>query len=518
MELKLANTDSENNAVPPPIAPDGGASNQFRPVWRFVMLMAAISVPYLYIVTAGFSQRSIPYSWPSYTDYYSRLTQAFLHGQVSLIQKPGPELLALADPYDPIANHRLAPHDVVLFKGKYYYYWGPTPALLAAMVCKLIGVDHPTFGDQYLVFGLMLATVGLCAALIFRIRAEFFPTLNPKLAELAILSLGLGSPVLFTMARPAVYEVAILSGQVFLLAGVLLAWMGMGGGRPKWTALLAAGVCLALSCASRVSLVPACLIIALLAGWRSWQLRRTVMPVVAVLLPLVCCGLLLAWYNLARFGSITEFGVRYQLAATNQHAKAMSEYSSLRFIPINLDRYLFAPPQILYRFPGIFASDQAPWIARFFTLPEKYGYESLVGLLWCQPFLLLATVGAAWPILSRSEGNAPVDRPAKLWLTLTLISAAWVGIAPALTIAGDTMRYLLDAVPGCTILAALGFLLVLSRVRSARARVWIERSAVAVVIGQLFLAIPLGLVGYYDQLARFNPMLNDMFVKLFNRL
>ena len=37
-------------------------------------------------------------------DYFNLLTDAFVHGQVSLLVEPSPQLLALDDPYDATKN------------------------------------------------------------------------------------------------------------------------------------------------------------------------------------------------------------------------------------------------------------------------------------------------------------------------------------------------------------------------------------------------------------------------------
>ena len=67
---------------------------------------------------------------PVLDEPYNLLAKGYLSGHLSLSILPAPELLALPDPYDPIANARLRIWDATLFKGRYYLYFGPTPALL----------------------------------------------------------------------------------------------------------------------------------------------------------------------------------------------------------------------------------------------------------------------------------------------------------------------------------------------------------------------------------------------------
>ena len=66
------------------------------------MLLFLLST-WFYAWTANASET--PASVGSPPNYYGMLAQAFLNGQTSLLTQPSPELLALADPYDPEANY-----------------------------------------------------------------------------------------------------------------------------------------------------------------------------------------------------------------------------------------------------------------------------------------------------------------------------------------------------------------------------------------------------------------------------
>src|SRR5262249_45010424 len=105
---------------------------------RLALLLAVVLIclVQVWVVSAG---RMV--SWPpipQYKDVYAPLGEAFLHGQTSLLERPAPELLALPNPYDCEANRPYRLHDRSLYQGRYYLYWGPVPALLAAAV-SLVG-------------------------------------------------------------------------------------------------------------------------------------------------------------------------------------------------------------------------------------------------------------------------------------------------------------------------------------------------------------------------------------------
>jgi hypothetical protein len=248
--------------------------------------------------------------------------------------------------------------------------------------------------------------------------------------------------------RAAVYEAAILGGQVFLLAGIWSAWIAIRRDERRASPLLFAGIFWTLSAGSRVSLAPAIGIICVLTIIQLWKsTRKPPLAGAAILLtPLLIGAALFAWYNFARFHSATEFGLRYQLAGSNQHSMSASDYLSPRFIIPNLLNYVLTPPIRWGTFPYLRAS-RPHWTAALFHLDYKYHVEPVVGLCWTQPLLILCLVSFAW---KRSD-------PSARWLYRVLWTAVIFGFLPSLMMSGVTMRYFMDMIPCCTILAAIGF-------------------------------------------------------------
>ena len=101
----------------------------------------------------------------------------FLQGHVYLAVKPAPELLALANPRDPVANAPYRLQDASLYKGRYYAYFGPIPALtLFAPYKALSGFDFPTN------FGVALyccAGFGFSCALLLLVEQRFLKIIPP---------------------------------------------------------------------------------------------------------------------------------------------------------------------------------------------------------------------------------------------------------------------------------------------------------------------------------------------------
>src|SRR5258708_8377921 len=106
-------------------------------------------------------------------DYYDRLVDGFLSGHLSMAVSPAPELLKLADPYDPEANQPFRLNDASYYQGKYYLYFGLTPAVVLLLPWKLITAHHLAqyWASAFFCSLAYSATPGL----LLRTRHVFFP-------------------------------------------------------------------------------------------------------------------------------------------------------------------------------------------------------------------------------------------------------------------------------------------------------------------------------------------------------
>jgi hypothetical protein len=454
-----------------------------------VALLIAVALVQVWIVTAGL------HNWPQGTDYISRQATAYLHGQTNLTTHPPRDLLALPNPFDPGKNFKMILYDVLLFDRKYYLYWGPTPALLTAAICLPLGVLTPDFGDEYVTFAFVLGTTILTAVLMLRIKMRWFSQLPPWTLAAPILSFGLSAPVLYALARPHVYEAMIAGGQFFLLAGFCLILRGIDDEEKASTMrLLAAGICWAISIGARVSLLPG---VAAAEAVVIWRMRRSGARLawLSLTVPLIAAVILLGWYNFIRFGSITEFGLRWQLAGRDQHEAPFSAFFSLLHVPANALRYVFVGPDWEHGFPFIRAGRRPAWSGMPFDWSDTLYYDPLIGLLWAQPFLLFA-------LAARRANISPR-------IAVVIFATAAAAFLPDLVFQWSAMRYLLDILPCCSILAAVGYWNVLARRDHHRGRIqWL---AAALVAGQIAIALLMGITGMYDNFKTHNlPLYNAM--------
>jgi hypothetical protein len=497
------------------VAQPNSPSSRRRAVLLVFITLTLIAFIQLSIITAGL------HKLPTWSNYTSRLATAFIHRQLSLMSRPSPQLLALPNPYDPIANDGLGLHDAVLFGGKYYLYWGPAPAVLLAAVCLPLGIDHPDFTDAWLVIPFALGALVFTAALMVQTRARFFPKLNLSTVAAPILSFGLGAPVLYTLARPAIYEVAIFGAQFFLLAGLCAAFRGMARGTsPRW--LACAGLLWAISVACRVTLLPAIVAAELvtLAGWRCFSPSRDrAFPPLAVTVgligPLLAMMVLLGWYNFARFGHWTEFGFHFQLASQNQYARTDFDTFSLRYLPVNLYEYVFAAPNVRSNFPFIHADSRLPWFADVLEVPQVYNGGPLVGLLWAQPFLLL-TLPSLW-LARKAKLFVNGNQRTAPWLISILLTLGLLAMAPIVMFQCSAMRFFLDGLPCAAILAALGYwTLIQSLQNRPRLASRIQSAAAILIIVQCVLGLFLSVTGDWEILRHFNPDLYHTLYRYFD--
>ncbi len=210
---------------------------------------------YVFVISAGHIRH-----WPQYSAYFDLQADAYTHGQLSLLTEPDPRLLALADPYDPAQNHGLRLHDTSLFHGKYYLYWGPTPAL-ALVPFKLAGV---AVGDQDLTFAFVCAMFLAGVGILICLWKRHFANQPIWILMTGIAVLGLGTPMPFFLARAAVYEAAVSAGAAFLLTGLLIALSGMDCPQLSVMRILGASICWTLAIGARTSLLPAVAVMVLI--------------------------------------------------------------------------------------------------------------------------------------------------------------------------------------------------------------------------------------------------------------
>lgn len=437
-------------ATPDRPTPPALFGSRFEAVGVAVLMGVAAWFFFWTATTAG---SPLTFERPAY-DLYNRLADGFLAGQTSFPEEAPPELGRLENPYDPAQN---APykryHDVTYFKGRYFLYFGPTPALVLLAPWKLLTGSSLPQNLAVVVFA--WGAAALSVLLLLSIRRRFFPAVPAWQVLAMTLALLFGSLSPMLLRRPLYYELAVSSAVFFGLAAVLMLFKALTGSGRRWLALAGAGMCLGLAVGARPNYLfgsVAVLSVCLLTWWRGEapagrdeRLRALARPAAALLLPFAACIFALLLYNYARFENFLEFGTGYMLAGSNQTGM---EQTSLRYVPINLYYYLLAAPQFSVYFPFVQVIHFPP-----FAPPTGYsGQENTYGIAVALP--VLWALGFVWAALRR---GAPAQ-PWHLWARVTVGFAAG-NAAFLLMLMGAANRYMIDFVPLLMVLAMLGVML-----------------------------------------------------------
>jgi hypothetical protein len=211
-------------------------------------------------------------------------------------------------------------------------------------------------------------------------------------------------------------------------------------------------------------------------------------------------GPIAAWYNFARFGSIFELGLRYQLNGRNNMLIAPCGLCTfpelLRFVNHSM-HYLFWPPIAFSRFPYVDLQPSRLDYAVSYPSAEQVG-----GVAPLMPLVIVATLFAAILVVSRRADGAAIRASA-----LTL-GAGWLILAGLAGCVGIAPRFPLDFV----ILMAIGSVVCVEAGTAVLHDAGVPRWALrAAVIGlacySIILGLALGFAGPERGFARLNPEL-----------
>lgn len=302
---------------------------------------------------------------PDLNQINHELVDAFANGQVSLLEKPSKELLALDNPYDVSlrsSNEVKAAWDHLLYNGKYYSYYGIGTVLTLFLPYHLITGGYFSSLWATCIYSL-LGIIFLSLAYKEFIK-RLFPRLSNGIAISGLVIVQASSFIWYCITIGNFYELAQVSGFAFLIAGVYFLFRSgvAGKGKIEKKNLCIGNILLSIAVLCRAALALYCIVALLFvyAGVKKIQQQGTEKTfranrkqilsfLLAALLPFILIGSIQMVYNYLRFGSIFDFGIEYTLT--------IYDYQHIQFqfplMLIAIYNYLFAVPKVDMTFPFI---------------------------------------------------------------------------------------------------------------------------------------------------------------------
>lgn len=470
---------------------------------RFSIALTALNIA-IFLIYLWFGSDGLWKSMHNETNYYDLLANAFAKGQLELDIQPDPALLAITDEslYEP-GNREGIPvlWDATLYNGKYYLYWGPVPALVLTPL-KLI--HGPDLGDKFLSLLFMCGTLAFLNLTILDLWKGYFSDVPQGMVLAAVAFAGLVNPMPYVMVEGRIYEAAIVAAQFFLIGGFYFLLPALD--RPTFTRLALAGSFFVLAIGSRTTILPAIgLLSIILLVWAFQSQRQRMIPLLlAFTLPIAIGGLGYAWYNYARFSSVTEFGYRYQLTSYNLFQK-IDETFAIDYLPPNLYKTLFNPLESRNSAPYIFPTRWAGPATLTNYQPRMYltYTENITGIFVSSPFVLLALLAFFKP------------RRDLRWITASLLAVSLAAFFTLQAFFFVAMRYMLDAIPTLSLLVIIGFW--------RGSKIFKDRKTYLVIAFlllayTLFLSLLISLSGNLELFKIHNPEFVKRMTEIFNSL
>jgi hypothetical protein len=478
------------SAAPPAPVLEGRNASALIPIkqltWRRIVLLVCVLAVLAFYVRCGLTYGKVLRPAEYRGGFQNLQADAFLAGQLDLRLDVPAGLAELDDPYDATANepYRAAGlHDLTFYDGKLYAYFGPAPVVLLYIPARLLQLGELSSTFAVLVFcsGGFLASVGVLRTMVRR----FLAPLSTATEAVSILALGLAAPMGWLVHIGRAYEVPIACGYCLVFSGLFFLTRGLFTSTTRPNANLMLGsLLLAGAVGARPNLFWLFGFIVFALAYLRWGALRGPIPRrawSALLGPYVLVGLALAWYNWARFGSVSEFGTNYMMLGENIRLARADEFEFLRR---GLFEYLISPARTRPGFPGISLRPMS------FPLPTESNYikEPVAGLLPNMPACLVGLLGlvgvAVMPHARRRQQR---------WLPLFV--ALLAGIALVVVAISSfhfhsvTMRYQVDYAPMLLLASVLGWIMFMQALRAGWVRRMAQTAAVFVVAWSAFFSI-----------------------------
>ena len=310
-----------------------------------------------------------------YTKYY---TDALIDHRLELDYPVDARLKASGNPYDSSIRNYDTLWDATYYNGHYYSYFGILPAAAVLVPYKLATGNYLSSTYPTLLYTVLCFVFGyLLLEKIFRKHLKEIPY---RLFALSYLYIVFGSKLIWCIHRPLFYELVAVSAFFHVLAGLYLALFYEN------RILRCIGyflLALAVLCRPTFLFASVLIVPKLLSQLK--EKKFGIIDFIVLAVPYGIVGLFTMYLNYVRFGSVTEFGITYQITANNLRHASFSFVKAF----IGTFSYMFESfyLQLLpLRAQGI--SAPVPVVTDFFTETVGGGFmvTSVIGIF--MPFML----------------------------------------------------------------------------------------------------------------------------------
>lgn len=406
----------------------------------------------IFTVTLSYWQLGFPEGYQTIYNLHAFLGDAFAHWQTSVRYPVEHHLLYALDPYDPTMH---TPYnclwDASLYKGKYYIYFGPVPALLLWVPYYLItGSSLSTSAMTFL-----FASAGTASLIV---TLHYMLSALPKRQYLAsiffgTLAISYGTWLPYIM-KPSTYEVSIAGSYCFTAMGFMFLMLAAQRSKetPDYRSMLLASLCMGLAVGCRHLHVLN--ILALFIAWIMFirQHRQHWLAIgLALAAPwLVIIECLMA-YNYIRFGNAFETGMYYQLTIENLQKASFSYFRPDKLLG-NIYLFLLRPVEWKPEFTFPLFNVRHGYRDMIWGSVPVISNEPIYGLLTNAPFVLFLFV--------------PFRLRAGTWLLATITLYGVLLTAYMLVFVWTTQRYSVDFSPWLMFAASVRFALLLNHCKT----------------------------------------------------
>jgi hypothetical protein len=250
----------------------------------------------------------------------------------------------------------------------------------------------------------------------------------------------------------SIYEAAIVAGQFFFIGGCYWAYSAIRITSISSWKIALASLHWAFAIGTRITILPVVLFLVFTVLFHVWKEnklyhpRKLVLTLSAIVVPLLILMVGLGWYNYARFGSVFEFGLRYQLAQLDYHK--FTKVFSIDYLNENFQNYFLKPFSIQPKFPFLRA------------IETVYSNERITGLLYTTPFFLITLLPFSRLLYSRKISqtiNAAARNgiPSESWLVLGLAGSSLILLSIILLYYYPAVRFAEEFLPATMLLATI---------------------------------------------------------------